>query len=409
MKNGWQKKTLADVCEIKPPKSEARERLTADALVSFAPMEDLGIDRKFLNATQVKPLASVAGSYTYFADGDVLLAKITPCFENGKLGVAASLSNGIGFGSSEFLVFRPSASLDKEYLYYYLSRADFRTEGAARMGGAVGQQRVSKEFVESYPIPLPPLHEQQRIVGLLDKAFEGIATAKANAEKNLQNARALFESHLQSVFTQRGPGWVETRLADICERVSVGHVGPTSEFYCDPSEGIPFLRSQNVRPGKLDWEGVQYITKEFHARLRKSQIRFGDLLFVRVGANRGDCCAVLEDVAELNCANIVFARPTRGNAAYLERYCQSPPGRAQLLGMTTGSAQGVINTKSVAELVVPMPKQSDQEKVVTKLDALSEETQRLESLYRRKLIALEALKKSLLHQAFTGQLTIDNG
>jgi type I restriction enzyme S subunit len=248
------------------------------------------------------------------------------------------------------------------------------------------------------------LAEQQRIVGLLDEALEDLATAKANAETNLQNARALFESHLQSVFTQRGSGWVKTRLADICERVSVGHVGPTSEFYCDPSEGIPFLRSQNVRPGKLDWEGVQYITKEFHGRLRKSQIRFGDLLFVRVGANRGDCCAVLEDVAELNCANIVFARPTRGNAAYLERYCQSPPGRAQLLGMTTGSAQGVINTKSVAELVVPMPEEAVQEKVVTKLDELHQETQCLARLYERKLAALEALKKSLLHQAFNGEL-----
>src|SRR5947199_8846195 len=108
MKNGWQTKPLAEMCEIRPPKSEARERVAADALVSFAPMEDLGIDRKFLNASQVKPLASVVGSYTYFADGDVLLAKITPCFENGKLGIATDLSNGIGFGSSEFIVFRPS-------------------------------------------------------------------------------------------------------------------------------------------------------------------------------------------------------------------------------------------------------------------------------------------------------------
>src|ERR1700730_5936254 len=167
-----------------------------------------------------------------------------------------------------------------------------------------------------------------------------------------------------------------------------------------PSDGIPFLRSQNVRRGKLDWDGVEYITKQFHARLKKSQLRIGDLLFVRVGANRGDCCAVLEDVSELNCANIVFARPKLGNAAYLERYCQSPLGRARLLGMTTGSAQGVINTRSVAELVVPLPSPSKQKKIVTRLDALDEETQRLASLYQRKVAALEALKKSLLHQAF---------
>ena len=157
MKNGWQSLTLNKVCQIKPPKSEARDRLAAGGLVSFVPMEDLGIDEKFVRAGQTKPLSEVTGSYTYFADGDVLLAKITPCFENGKIGIAQGLTNGIGFGSSEYIVFRPDKALNKEWLYYYLSREGFRVEGAARMSGAVGHRRVSKEFIESYPIPVPPL------------------------------------------------------------------------------------------------------------------------------------------------------------------------------------------------------------------------------------------------------------
>ncbi len=157
MKAGWQTKTLGEVCQIKPPKSEARNRIAADELVSFLPMEALGIDRKFVRANQEKSLSEVAGSYTYFADGDVLLAKITPCFENGKLGIAKGLTNGIGFGSSEYIVFRPDKTLNKEWLYYYLSREVFRIEGAARMSGAVGHKRVAKEFIESYPIPIPPL------------------------------------------------------------------------------------------------------------------------------------------------------------------------------------------------------------------------------------------------------------
>jgi type I restriction enzyme S subunit len=176
MKNAWPSHTLDEVCQIKPPKSEARDRLAADELVSFLPMEDLGIEEKYVRATQAKPLSAVAGSYTYFADGDVLLAKIMPCFENGKLGIARGLSNGIGFGSSEYIVFRPDKRLSKEWLYYYLSRETFRVEGTARMSGAVGHKRVSKEFIESYPIPVPPLPEQQRIVGILSEAFEGIAT-----------------------------------------------------------------------------------------------------------------------------------------------------------------------------------------------------------------------------------------
>ena len=217
MKKGWPTKTLGEACVIKPPKSEARKCLAFDVLVSFLPMEDMGIDIKFVKATQARPLSEVQGSYTYFADGDVLLAKITPCFENGKLGIAEELTNGIGFGSSEYFVFRPDKTLSKEWLYYFLSRETFRAEGAARMSGAVGHKRVSKEFIESYLIPVPPLPEQRRIVGLLDEAFADIAIAKANAEKNLQNARALFESHLQSVFTQRDGGWPTKQLGDVCD------------------------------------------------------------------------------------------------------------------------------------------------------------------------------------------------
>ena len=217
MKEGWKKRRLGEACLIKPPKSEAREKAKASTLVSFLPMEDLGIGIKLVKPSQTRQLSAVAGSYTYFADGDILLAKITPCFENGKLGVADDLSNGIGFGSSEYIVLRPSAMVTKEWVYYFLSRKQFREEGAAQMTGAVGHKRIPKEFVEDYPLPVPPIDEQQRIVALLDEAFAGLATAKENAEQNLQNTRALFESHLEAVFSQRKEGWTETCLAEFAD------------------------------------------------------------------------------------------------------------------------------------------------------------------------------------------------
>ena len=288
------------------------------------------------------------------------------------------------------------------YLRHFLS-STFELFNGTKTGSAI--PHLDKDAFRKLEIPLPPLAEQKRIVALLDEAFAGIDEARARCDTNYRENSVLFQSLLKATFEQRGKTWKETRLSDICERVSVGHVGPTSEFYCNPSEGIPFLRSQNVRPGKLEWEGLQYITKDFHSRLRKSQLRKGDLLFVRVGANRGDCCAVLEDVSELNCANIVFARPTEGNAAYLERYCQSPVGRTQLIGMTTGAAQGVINTKSVAELIIPLPDKAEQVKVIAKLDELDEEIQKLSNLYIRKIAFLDELKVSLLTQAFAGELT----
>ena len=242
MKTGWRMEPLAAVCLIKPLKAEARCKISANELVSFVPMERLGIDQKILVPTQTRPLSEVAGSYTYFADGDVLLAKITPCFENGKLGIAADLVNGIGFGSSEYIVFRPDPSVAKEWLYYFLSRESFRIEGAERMTGAVGHKRVAKDFIEAYPIPVPPLPEQQRIVTLLDEAFDGIATARAHAEKNLQNARAIFESHLQSVFMRRGDGWEDKTLDQVCIVERGSSPRPIKEFFTTAADGVNWIK-----------------------------------------------------------------------------------------------------------------------------------------------------------------------
>ena len=214
MRDGWQLRSLSQVCAIRPPKSEARRRVEADADVSFLPMEDLGSGSKFVTPIKTKSLAEVAGSYTYFADGDVLLPKISPCFENGKLGIATRLRNGVGFGSSEYIVLRPSDAVSSEWLYYFLSRSELRDEGTRLTYGTVGQRRVPKEFISDYPIPVPPLDEQQSIVAVLDETFGGIAVAEANAIKSLRSAYAIFESSLHSRFSERNEQWVSTTLEE---------------------------------------------------------------------------------------------------------------------------------------------------------------------------------------------------
>jgi type I restriction enzyme S subunit len=139
---GWEEKKLIEVCELKPQKKEARDKLKETDLVSFLPMEDLGVLNKEILGVKERQLKDVAGSYTYFADNDVLMAKITPCFENGKIGIARNLVNGIGFGSSEYIVFRTKGEIVPEFLYYFLSRNEIRDEGRKYMSGAVGHKRV---------------------------------------------------------------------------------------------------------------------------------------------------------------------------------------------------------------------------------------------------------------------------
>ena len=398
MKNEWPSLTLGEACQIKPPKSDARNRLADEKLVSFLPMEDMGIDQKFVRATQAKPLSEVQGSYTYFANGDVLLAKITPCFENGKLGIAESLTNGIGFGSSEYIVFRPDKTVSKEWLYYFLSRETFRVEGAARMSGAVGHKRVSKEFIESYPIPVPPLAEQQRIIGLLDEAFAGIATAQANAEKNLQNARALFENHLQSVFTQRGPGWVEKRFDEVCaitstlvdprkkEFLDLTHVGAGNiESKTGAFVDLKTAREEGLISGKFIFDESMVLYSKIRPYLMK----------VARPDFEGLCSADMYPLAPI--ANVV----TRD---YLFHLLLSKNFTDYAIQGSARAGMPKVNRDHLFEYRVWLPDVKKQKQLAANLDDLHEETQRLANLYEHKFATLAALKKSLLHQAFTGEL-----
>ncbi len=386
MKVDWKNASLGEVCQIRPPKSEAREKLSPKSLVSFAPMENLGIDRKFLNPTQNKTLSEADGSYTYFGEGDVLLAKITPCFENGKLGIANNLKNGIGFGSSEFIVFRPNQFLDKEFLYYFLLRPDFRNEGSARMGGAVGQQRVPKEFIENYKIPLPPIADQKRIVGILDEAFEGIATAKANAEKNLQNSRALFESYTNSVFANGGVDWQEKTLDQISENLD--------------NKRVPITKSDR-KNGKYPYYGASGIVDYV-----------ADYIF------DGDVLLVSEDGANLLARSTPIAFSVSGqfwvnNHAHIlkfekmatQRFVEFYLKSIKLDEYITGAAQPKLNQKALNSIPIPIPATvKEQAEVVKKIEMLSVETNHLGSIYQQKLVELELFKKSLLEKAFSGEL-----
>ncbi len=127
-------------------------------------MSDLGENRMTFAPKETKRISELGTSYTYFADGDVLVAKVTPCFENGKAGIARNLTNGIGFGSSEFYVLRPSDRVLPEFIYFCITHRQFRDPAIAQMTGTGGLQRVPKGYVELFQIPLPPLDVQKEIV-----------------------------------------------------------------------------------------------------------------------------------------------------------------------------------------------------------------------------------------------------
>lgn len=267
---------------------------------------------------------------------------------------------------------------DHAFLSYLLNFMDLRNY--ARQAA---QPVISNSSLEEVLLAFPRTKaEQQRIVGILDKAFEGIAIAKANAEKNLQNARALFEIHLKSVFTHRGVGWEELRFDEVCV-LQRGFDLPTHSR----KKGVFPLVSSN---GITD-------------RINIWKVKAPGVVTGRSGTI-GHVHFVEEDYWPLNTA--LYIKDFHGN---YERCVYYFLKQFDLSKYSTGAGVPTLNRNNVHSEKVWFPKNiTDQKRIAEQFDALSEVAQRLESIYQRKLAALESLKKSLLHQAFTGQLTMNN-
>ena len=257
---------------------------------------------------------------------------------------------------------------------------------------------LAEKFVVRFPQSLP---EQQRIVGLLDEAFEGLAIAKANAEKNLQNARAIFESHLQSVFSQRGPRWKKKTLEEIATTFGRGKSKHRPRKAPHLYGGkYPFVQTGDIR--NADHIITEYSQTYSEAGLAQSKLWPKGTICITIAANIAETAILDFDACFPDSVIGVVANPKEAEVGFIEYLLQSFRARIQALGK--GSAQANINMGTFENERFPFPSVVEQKAIVSKLDALSAETQRLARLYDQKLVALEALKKSLLHQAFTGEL-----
>ncbi len=263
-------------------------------------------------------------------------------------------------------------------MFYQVLSDGFRDQLEALASGTT-VPIVNKSKFNSVGIVIPPLAEQQRIVGILDEAFAGLATAKATAEKNLQNARSLFESHLQSVFSQRGKGWVEKPLGE-CFRLKSG-------------DG---LTSKSMKVGAYPVFGGNGIAG-MHNVFNLS----GDNVIVgRVGALCGNARHITEKIWLTDNAFRIVDPGFEFDGSFLTYLLN----HKNLRSLARQAAQPVISNSSLKDLVLNFPVLVEQRRIAGQLDALSTETQLLAAIYQQKLLALEALKKSLLHQAFSGEL-----
>jgi type I restriction enzyme S subunit len=393
MKAGWEHKQVGELCEVVAGQSPEGKFYNTDGngMPFYQGKKDFG--EKFIE----DPTTWTTHTTKIAQKGDILISVRAP------VGPVNFATDEICIGRG-LAAIRSRGGVNSEFLFYQLLH--LQPEIAGKEGAVFAS--INKSEIAALPIVFAPLPEQQRIVGILDETFDGIATAKANAEKNLQNARALFESHLQSVFTQRGEGWEEKPLAELCD-IKHGFAFK-SVFFTTNGDYVV------LTPGNF-YESGGYRDRGEKQKYYSGEIPRGFVL------DRGDLLvAMTEQAAGLLGSPIIVPEPDKFLHNQRLGLVTKKPGVSwinefffHVFNTTTvrkeihDSASGVkvrhTSPTKIGEVVVSFPKSvSEQRDIVSTLEDMREATQRLESIYKQKLAALDALKKSLLDQAFTGQL-----
>ncbi len=403
MKVGWQKKSLGDICEIfadgdwieSKDQSPAGVRLIQTGNVGQGMFKDRGEKARYISEETFKRLRC-----TEIFEGDCLISRLPDpagrsCLlpDTGERMITAVDCTIVRFNTKQVI---------PEFFNYYSQSRDYLKDVDSETTGTT-RKRISRSKLGEVRIPVAPLPEQRRIIDILDKAFDGLATTKANAEKNFQNARALFESHLQSVFTDAWRTCQVVTLSDLATDITDGdHLPPPKS-----ETGVPFITIGNIvkETRKVDFADTFMVPRSYYEALKPHRKpKKGDVLYTVTGSF-GIPVIVDADVEFCFQRHIGLIRPKADtNSAWLYYLLLSPQLLKQANDGATGTAQRTVSLKLLRAFKAPKVPLAKQRTVVTKLDALSAETQRLESIYQQKLTALEALKKSLLHQAFSGEL-----
>jgi len=394
MKKGWQTKRLGDVCEIVKGRKPVLK-----ATPSSGDLPYLGA--KVMRGTAEPEFASVNDKNSITVDESETII-ICDGSNSGEIftGFAGVLSSTMGKISKK-------VEIDDSYLRAFLD-STFDVFNGAKTGAAI--PHLDKDAMYQLEFPLPPLPEQQRLAGLLQEAFEGITTAKANAEKNLRSARALFESHLQSVFIQHGPGWTTKPLGELCDFLN-GFAFKSSDAVAESQTQL--VRMGNLYGNQLDLDrSPVFYPDSFAKDYSRYVLQEGDIIMSLTGTTGKEDYGFAVRIPNCDHKLLMNQRIMKFDAirrdmiddGYLLHYLRSRCFLDILYPTANGTRQANLSSVAMKLLPVPLRSLKEQNLITTKLDELHEETQLLASIYERKLAALDALKQSLLHQAFSGNL-----
>lgn len=367
-------------------------------------MESIGDDGTFDRANTRDADEVVGQGYTYFEDGDVIRARVTPCFENGKGALLTQLEGGKGLGTTELFVFAPSPDVDPRFLYYVVSSSDFTEQGTATIYGAHGVRRVDEAFARDYRAWIPALATQRAIADYLDREtarIDALVAAKRGMLELLEERwQGFLEDRIRALAERHG----EIPLKHVCREVVVGIVITPSAWYAD--SGIPAIRGTNVSPGAISLDDLVYLTPEGHRLHPKSRLRSGDVVVVRTG-EAGDAAVVPLELDGANCIDLVIIRlGPRYAPHFLEFVLNSDWMQKHIAEHSVGTIQSHFNVGAAG--VVPVPHAPLLEQHAA-MDELRSERRRVEGLVGvldRQVALLQERRQALVTAAVTGQVDI---
>ena len=446
---------LGDVAHINPRFDKSS--LADDVPVSFVQMASVGAADGKINVSIVRPFVEVKkGSYTPFKDGDVLFAKVTPCMENGKMAVARGLTNGVGFGSSEFHVLRPSDQVDAKYLYYFVSSQTFRKEAAGNMTGAVGLRRVPAAFLADAQLPLVPLDEQRRIVAEIEQQFSRLDEAVAN----LQRVKANLKRYKASVLKAAVEGRLVETEASIAQRegrsyetgeqllqriledrkarakgkrvavnqpdsdglpdfpegwtwatcdAAINSIDAGASFKCD--ERPPVLGEVGVlKVSALTWgtydESESKTCKDEGRIQEKYLVQDGDFLFSRANTIElvGACVIVGKTTKQLMLSDktLRFKLDEKVLPEWLQICLRCKFGRDEIERLATGNQESMrnIGQERIRQIRMPLPSLTEQKRIVAEVDRSLSIVHEVEAGVDANLQRAKALRQSALAKSF---------
>ncbi len=402
MNSGWKTVKLGEVCSFERGLTYSKSDEADAPGITVLRANNVDLTSGQLNLDDLRYISAKVAVHEkkYLSANSIIVC--TASGSRAHLGKTAHISKPPRMTFGGFMgLLRPSPEIDSRFLFY-LTRSDLYRSLISGLSSGTNINNLKGSDLLSWEIPLPPLAEQKRIVALLDEAFAGIDEAKAKAEESLNRIHALFESHLQAIFTQRGPGWVERRLGEV-SRINYGYTESASAEMIGPH----FLRITDIQDEGVDWSTVPYcrIDKD---DLPKYKLSDGDIVFARTGATTGK-------------SYLVSNPPDSVFASYLIRVQLSEkallPGFLYLFFQTrsywdviragvSGSAQGGFNASKLGELTVAYPVSlSEQNILIRSISDIQADTLMAGKLAKEKLQALAELEASILAQAFAGEIT----